>query len=100
MKVAADDLAWVTAVRNARVAAVERVQRGDENFGDVLRELRNDPLACFTYLVALTDVHRCLGKVAGRRLIASLSLEPLIRVANISDENIVALSKCCGMQVS
>ena len=96
MNVAADDLEWVTAVRNARVVAVSRVQQGDEDFGALLREFRNDSLARYAYLVALTDVHSCLGKVAGRRLIASLSLEPLIRVSELTDNNIDALSQCCG----
>lgn len=95
MNVAAADLEWVTAVRNARVVAVSRVQKGDENFGVLLREFRDDPFSRHAYLVALTDVHACLGKVAGRRLIASLSLEPLIRVSALTDGNIDAISQCC-----
>lgn len=96
MNTAADDLTWVTAVRNARVTATNRMQHSHEPLSVVLRECRSDPLARWTYLVALTDVHRCLGKVAGRRLIASLSLDPLVRVGDLSDEDINALSKCCG----
>lgn len=96
MNVAAEDLEWVTAVRSARVTAVSRVQRGEENFGALLREFRGDSLARHAYLVALTDVHSCLGKVAGRRLIASLSLHPLIRVSELTDNNIDAISQCCG----
>lgn len=96
MNTAADDLTWVTAVRNARMAATNRMQSSREPLSVVLRECRIDPLAQWTYLVSLTDVHRCLGKVAGRRLIASLSLDPLVRVGDLSDDNIDALSKCCG----
>ncbi len=96
MNAATDDLTWVTAVRNARVAATSRMQGSHESLSVLLREFRADPLARWTYLVALTDVHHCLGKVAGRRLIASLSLDPLVRVGDLSDDNINALSKCCG----
>ncbi len=96
MEATTDDLEWVTSVRNARIAATERVQNSNGKLSVLLRECRNDPLARWTYLVALTDVHSCLGKVAGRRLIASLSLDPLIRVSELSDDNISDISKCCG----
>lgn len=96
MNTAADDLAWVTAVRNARLAATNRMQNSQESLGVMLREYRVDPLVRWTYVVALTDVHHCLGKVAGRRVIASLSLDPLVRVGDLSDDNIDALSKYCG----
>jgi|688.fasta_scaffold526832_2 hypothetical protein len=96
MEAATDDLEWVTSVRNARIIATDRVRNSNEKLSVVLRECRNDPLARWTYLVALTDVHSCLGKVEGRRLIASLSLQPLIRVSELSEDNINDLSKCCG----
>ena len=96
MEAATDDLEWVTSVRNARIIATDRVRNSNEKLSVVLRECRNDPLARWTYLVALTDVHSCLGKVEGRRLIASLSLDPLIRVSELSDDNISDISKCCG----
>ena len=96
MNAAVDDRAWVTAVRNARVAATTRMQNSKEPLNVVLRECRKDTLARWTYVVALTDVHGCLGKVAGRRLLSSLSLDPLVRVADLSDNNIDDLSKCCG----
>jgi hypothetical protein len=94
--VAQQDLAWIASVRHARVRAVDRVSRGEESFSVLLHALKSDPLASLTFVVALTDVHGCLGKVAGRRLIASLSLDPLVRVGELTDENIHQLTACCG----
>jgi hypothetical protein len=90
-----DDIAWVTSVRNWRVNSVRRVQLGDENFAEVLTDIRAHEFARLTYVVTLTDVHGCLGKVAGRRLMASMALDPLIRAIDLSDDDIVRLSQCC-----
>jgi hypothetical protein len=90
------DLAWIASVREARIAAVDRCARGGQSLSALLHDLRSDSLASLTFVVAITDVHGCLGKVAGRRLIASLSLDPLVRVAELTDDNIKQLSVCCG----
>lgn len=89
------DLEWVSRVRGARISAVAQVASG-EPFRHVLRQLRVDQFGGRTYVVALTDVHSCLGKVAGRRLMASIGLEPLVRVDELTDDHIEALSQCCG----
>lgn len=44
-----------------------------------------------TYVVKLLDVTPGLGKVAGRRLLASLGIDELMRVAELSEAQRAAL---------
>jgi hypothetical protein len=90
-----EDLEWVATVRQARLNAVNRVGEAKESLSALLHDIRSDDYAALTYLVALTDVHPCLGKVAGRRLLASLNLDPLVRVIDMTDDNISMLSQAC-----
>lgn len=90
------DLEWVSTVRMARMQAVSLVQSGQDSFHDLLTQFRADSYLGRAYVVALTDVHGCLGKVAGRRLMATIGIEPLARVADLTDDQITALSECCS----
>jgi hypothetical protein len=90
-----EDLEWVATVRQSRIHAVSRVREAQESLMDLLHDIRSDDYASLTYLVALTDVHPCMGKVAGRRLLASLDLDPLVQVHDLTDDHISMLSQAC-----
>jgi hypothetical protein len=49
------------------------------------------------YLVKILDVHPCLGKVAGRRLMAGLGLPPRTRIGELvpgATESVVSACRC------
>lgn len=76
------DLDTVRTLRSARIAAVNRASQGD--LAGVLQA--DDPNSGFVYVVKLLDVHPRLGKVAGRRLLADIGVQPLARVADLTHE--------------
>ncbi len=86
------DLATVAQWRNARVRAVEEAASGR------LSAVISDPTPeqGFVYVVKLLDVHPRLGKVAGRRLMAQLGIEPFARVSELSSDQLAALVRECG----
>lgn len=74
------DLEFVRAMRSAHVDAVSRSSAGD--LVGVLGS--DDRLTCSVYVMKLLDVHPRLGKVAGRRLLAEIGVEPLARVSDLT----------------
>lgn len=47
------------------------------------------------YLVKVLDVHPCLGKVAGRRLMAGLGLAPRTRIGEMSPGDVRSVVSAC-----
>ena len=76
------DMEVVAQLRTARVLAVLESSRG--NVASVL----DSPLGSYeaqVYVVKILDVSPRLGKVAGRRLMADLSIAPLSRVHELTE---------------
>ena len=82
------DMEVVTQLRASRVAAVLESSRG--NVSSVLNA-SSDSYEAQVYVVKLLDVSPRLGKVAGRRLMAELGIEPLARVRDLTDSQRTAL---------
>ena len=76
------DMEVVEQLRTARVAAVLESSKG--NVATVL-EAPHDSYEAQVYVVKLLDVSPRLGKVAGRRLMADLSIAPLSRVHELTE---------------
>lgn len=86
------DLATVARLRNARVEAVGDAERG--NIAKILRD--PTPEQRFVYVVKLLDVHPQLGKVSGRRLMATLGIAAFARVSDLTTNQISELLRECG----
>ena len=86
------DLATVARLRNARLDAVGEAERGD--IATILRD--PTPEQSFVYVVKLLDVHPRLGKVSGRRLMATLGIAPFARVSDLTESHITELVRACG----
>ena len=76
------DMEVVAQLRASRVAAVLESSRG--NVSSVLN-VAPDSYEAQVYVVKLLDVSPRLGKVAGRRLMADLSISPLSRVHELTE---------------
>jgi hypothetical protein len=83
MESTVSDFEMVKNLRNARVDAVIKAQKGQ--LAEVL-SVEIDSLEAQTYVVKLLDVHPALGKVAGRRLLADLGVVPFTRVGQLTNE--------------
>jgi hypothetical protein len=83
MESTVSDFEMVKSLRNARVAAVAKAQKG--HLSEVL-SVDVDSLEAQAYVVKLLDVHPALGKVAGRRLLADLGVVPFTRVGQLTIE--------------
>jgi hypothetical protein len=83
MESTVSDFEMVKSLRNARVTAVEKAQRG--LLAQVL-SVSEESLEAQAYVVKLLDVHPALGKVAGRRLLADLGVVPFTRVGQLTNE--------------
>ena len=82
------DMEVVAQLRASRVAAVLESSRG--NVSSVLN-VAPDSYEAQVYVVKLLDVSPRLGKVAGRRLMAELEIEPLSRVRDLTTSQRLAL---------
>lgn len=88
-----DPLKLVALLRSARQEAVEKAARGE--LSEVLAS-SPDSATAFTYLVKLLDVHPALGKVKGRRLMADMGLDPLVRVSGLTAGSKQRILSECG----
>lgn len=86
------DLETVSRLRTARIRAVEEASRGE--MGSLLQPSNTD--VSQVYVVKLFDVHPKFGKVAGRRLLATLNVAPLARVADLTEQQKDNLLKAVG----
>ena len=89
------DLETVSRLRSARIAVVAKSQQGN------LQALfSSDPqsLDAQTYVVKVLDVFPGLGKVAGRRLMAEIGIDPLARIADLTPHHIEMLRKATGVE--
>ncbi|MEY2967160.1 MAG: hypothetical protein RLY50_1210 [Actinomycetota bacterium] len=75
------DLARVSALRNAREAAVAEAASGQL---EMVLGLPAGDDRTETYVVKLLDVTPGVGKVAGRRMLASLGIAESVRVSELS----------------
>ena len=48
------------------------------------------------YVVKALDVHPCLGKVKGRRLLASLDVAQSARIEELGEKELAAIARNCG----
>lgn len=82
------DLETVSRLRSARIAAVSKAQQG--NLESLFHINQSSPESQ-AYVVKLLDVYPGLGKVAGRRLMASIGIAPLARIADITADQLASL---------
>lgn len=78
----------VAQLRATRMAAVLESSKGNVAF---VMNASPDSFEAQVYVVKLLDVSPRLGKVAGRRLMAELGIEPLSRVRDLTDSQRLAL---------
>ena len=95
MEPRAEDLAVLAHLRSARQQAVVSAAGGD--IASVLSH--SDTATQCVYVVKLLDVHPSLGKVAGRRLLASLGLNHFSRISDLSPRHIETILSACGVPV-
>lgn len=81
MESTVSDFEMVKNLRIARIAAVQKAQKG--LIRDVL-SVPADSLDAQVYVVKILDVHPKLGKVAGRRLLADIGVVPFTRVGELT----------------
>lgn len=85
------DLATVESMRRAHARRID-LARG----GRILEALdASDVLGATTYVVKILDVTPGLGKVAGRRLLASLGVDGFATVADLGDDTRSAIVDAC-----
>jgi hypothetical protein len=78
------DLARVSLLRSARIAAVAEAMAGKLS---VILALPDTDDRTQTYVVKLLDVTPGVGKVAGRRMLAALGIDESVRVIDLSVED-------------
>ena len=93
MESTVSDFEMVKSLRNARIVAIQKAQTGQVR--DLL-VVPADALGAQVYVVKLLDVHPKLGKVAGRRLLADIGIQPLARVADLTTEQREAILQTVG----
>lgn len=93
MEPRAEDLAALAHLRSVRQKAVDSAAGGD--IATVLSH--SDAATQCVYVVKLLDVHPSLGKVAGRRLLASLGLNHFSRISDLSPRHIETILSACGV---
>jgi hypothetical protein len=93
MESTVSDFEMVKSLRNARVDAVVKAQKGQ--LAEVL-SVEIDSLEAQTYVVKLLDVHPALGKVAGRRLLADIGVVPFTRVGQLTNEQRIGILAAVG----
>lgn len=86
------DFAEVARLRAARREAIAAAERGD--LARVLRAAADEPCSS-VYVVKLLDVQPGLGKVAGRRLLERLGLDPFTRVIDLSPDHADEILREC-----
>ncbi|CAB4657083.1 unannotated protein [freshwater metagenome] len=86
------DLELMSQVRTVRQAAIEESRAG--RLASVFSRSEGDER--FIYVVKLLDVHPQLGKVAGRKLLASLGVSSFDCVGDLSPELMERILKSVG----
>lgn len=86
------DLELMSQVRTVRQAAIEESRAG--RLASVFSRSEGDER--FIYVVKLLDVHPQLGKVAGRKLLASLGVSSFDCVGDLSPELMEHILKSVG----
>ena len=95
MEPRAEDLALVARLRSVRQQVVESALHGEiaSAFSS------SDEAVRCVKVVKLLDVHPALGKVAGRRLLASLGLNHFSRISDLSAPQVESILAACGVPV-
>ena len=93
MEPRAEAIAVIDHVRSVRRQSVDMAARGD--IASLLHS--TDDAIGLVYVVKLLDVHPALGKVSGRRLLASLGLDHFARISDLSDNQIARILEACGV---
>lgn len=86
------DLELMSQVRTVRQAAIEESRAG--RLASVFSRSEGDER--FIYVVKLLDVHPQLGKVAGRKLLASLGVSSFDCVGDLSPKVMERILKSVG----
>jgi hypothetical protein len=96
MESTVSDFEMVKSLRNARIAAVQKAQSGQ-----ILQVLADpiDSLAAQVYVVKLLDVTPGLGKVAGRRLLAEIGVDPFARLCHLTGAQKASIQQAVGQAV-
>ena len=89
METAPSVIAKVNAVRAAIRTTLERSST------EPLSRVLSDPVCAPTHVVKVLDVHPCLGKVAGRRLMAGSGVPESATVGDLDDARRAALASAC-----
>jgi len=93
MEPRAEDLALIARLRSVRQQVVESASRGEiaSAFSS------SDEAVRCVKVVKLLDVHPVLGKVSGRRLLASLGLHQFSRISDLSAHQVESILAACGV---
>ena len=95
MEAPLNDMMMVKRLREGHRTAVSRASAGNLSF---VCELPADAPEAHVYVVKVLDVHPALGKVAGRRLMATLGIDQFAHISDLSAETKIALLLACGEQ--
>jgi hypothetical protein len=95
MEAPLNDMMMVKRLREGHRTAGLRASAGNLSF---VCELPADAPEAHVYVVKVLDVHPALGKVAGRRLMATLGIDQFAHISDLSAETKIALLLACGEQ--
>lgn len=93
MVTAIGDFDAAEVLRQVRRDAVARAAEG--HLAEILSSPDESP-ASRVYVVKLLDAHPALGKVKGRRLLATLGLSEFVRIRDLSSRDKTDIAAACG----
>jgi hypothetical protein len=86
----------VSQLRSVRRQVIEDAQSFSlQHVVQRLQLAEHEDQASSVYVVKVLDTHPCLGKVAGRKLMATLSIEPFVSIGQLTTTQLDALIKSC-----
>jgi hypothetical protein len=93
MEAAFNDMMLVKSLRHGHHVAVAHAAAGNLS---LVFSLPDDAPEKHVYVVKVLDVHPTLGKVAGRRLMATLGIGQLARLSDLTSDLKASVLVACG----
>jgi len=79
-------VAWVAAHRAERNAVIDRISTGEQRAGDLIESARPGDIVWTTRLLVLLEAAPGASKIGTRRRLASLDIDEMSLVGDLSDD--------------